>query len=80
MRGTDIVGLRVGLFPAGNLQMLEFVSLEPSFFVVCLRMKSEHSGPKDLLVGYRTSWGILLQTPVSRFARRAVAGKARSLP
>jgi hypothetical protein len=25
---------------------------------------SEHSGPKDLLVGYRTSWGILPQTPV----------------
>jgi hypothetical protein len=32
--------------------------------------------PLDLLVGRRTSWGILPRPPFSRFARRAVTGRA----
>jgi hypothetical protein len=37
---------------------------------------TEHLGPKDLLVSNRASWGILPQTPFSRFARRTITGRA----
>jgi hypothetical protein len=37
------------------------------------------TGPKDLLVGHRISWGILLQTPVFSLRSARCRGRASSL-